>query len=352
MPSAIDMIRAKATDAGMDVATASVADVDLGFACDPIDMPDGSTIVPPAVLGQPVHELVCKLIDWEQPAKSRFVRLVGPPGTGKSRIARAIAHHAWTQVRGKEIEQRNGQPFYGLVELAPGPSSDELFFRYEFVPDKDDASRIKLVESTFVEAMRNGWVVVIDEVNVARDVALLSINATLDGRLALHLPATGETVIAQPGFAVLLTYNPGLVGSSDIPEAWYSRFPASIEIRSNWAALATARPKHERLVRAAKKLDDRRVNGALTGNSLTWTPQFREIDALADMIDRVGEQIAVALFIGDLDERSRNGQKVGDPELDAAVGLLEDAGFGHLKVDPKLIGATRTHGGFPLAIAG
>jgi hypothetical protein len=352
MSAALNAVRAKAAAAGMAVTTTSMADIELGFACEPIAMPDGSTIVPPSVLGRPVHELVCDLIDWKNPAKSRFVRLVGPPGTGKSRIARAIAHHAWTKVQGKPVEERHGQPFYGLVELSPGPSSDELFFRYEFVPDKDDASRIKLVESTFVQAMRNGWVVVIDEVNVARDVALLSINATLDGRLALHLPATGETVIAQPGFAVLLTYNPGLVGQSDIPEAWYSRFPASIEIRSNWAALAKARPEHEKLVKAAKKLDDKRVGGSITGNSLTWTPQFREIDALADMIDRVGELLAVALFVGDMDERSRTGQEVGPSELKAVIDLLDDAGLGHLHLDPKDIGSTRNHGGYPVAIAG
>ena len=68
---------------------------------------------------------------------------------------------------------------------------------------------MRLVDSAFVEAMRNGWLVMIDEVNTARDACLLSINATLDGRLALYLPATAETVIAQPGFGVLLAYNPG-----------------------------------------------------------------------------------------------------------------------------------------------
>ena len=97
---------------------------------------------------------------------------------------------------------------------------------------------MKLVDSAFVQAMREGWVVMIDEVNTARDVALLSINATLDGRLSLYLAATGETVVAQPGFAVLLAYNPGLVGATDIPDAWHSRFPATLEVTSNWAALA------------------------------------------------------------------------------------------------------------------
>ena len=106
------------------------------------------------------------------------------------------------------------------------------------MPVAGAGGQVALVDSAFVEAMREGWVVMIDEVNTARDVCLLSINATLDGRLALYLAATGETVIAQPGFAVLLAYNPGLVGATDIPDAWHSRFPATLEVTSNWAALA------------------------------------------------------------------------------------------------------------------
>ena len=43
---------------------------------------------------------------------------------------------------------------------------------------------------------------------------------------------------ARPGFAALLAYNPGLVGATDIPDAWHSRFPAALEVTSNWAALA------------------------------------------------------------------------------------------------------------------
>src|ERR1039458_8405352 len=88
--------------------------------------------------------------------------------------------------------------------------------------------------------MREGWVVMSDEVNTIRDAALLSINSCLDGRLSLYLPATAQTVIAQPGFACLLAYNPCLVGgaATDIPDAWHSRFPATLEVTSSWPALA------------------------------------------------------------------------------------------------------------------
>ena len=67
------------------------------------------------------------------PAASSFLRLIGPPGAGKSQIARAIAYRLWTG-RGREVAERHGVPFYGFVELQPGPSSDEFFFRYDYVP--------------------------------------------------------------------------------------------------------------------------------------------------------------------------------------------------------------------------
>lgn len=282
-------------------------------------LPDGRTLYPPSLFGRALHEVACDLMDLEHPTLSRFIRLVGPPGTGKSQIARAIAYLLWLK-RGKKIAKRHGVPFYGLIELQPGPSSDEFFFRYDYVPDEKDGSLIRLVEAAFVEAMRNGWIVVIDEANAARDVALLSINATLDGRLTLYLPATGETVVAQPGFGVILTYNPGLIGASDIPNAWYSRFPATVEVSSNWAALA-ALGVNPGLVAAAKKYDQQRKNG-----DLAWSPQFREVESLHVMCDRVGQRTAAAMFVSSLCEQVETGQ-IQHEDAAAACRMLDDGGF-------------------------
>lgn len=237
-----------------------------------------------------------------------------------------MAYRLW-QARGRDVEDRHGVPFYGFVEITGGPSSDEYLFRHEFVPAADDAGTIRLVDSGFVQAMREGWVVMIDEVNTIRDVALLSINSCLDGRLALYLPATGETVIARPGFACLLAYNPGLVGATDIPDAWHSRFPATLEVTSNWPALAqlgAPRP----LVSEAMALDRQRIAGE---DGLMWTPQFRDVEALARMIDRVGERAALALFVSNLTEQVQAG-KVQDAEAAAVCRMLDQAGYAHLKV--------------------
>src|SRR3954467_9141077 len=66
---------------------------------DPIVLPDGKRIYAPTLHGQRVDELALALLDMEPPARSNFLRLVGPPGAGKSQIARAIAYRLWTERR-------------------------------------------------------------------------------------------------------------------------------------------------------------------------------------------------------------------------------------------------------------
>ncbi|MFZ0379312.1 MAG: AAA family ATPase [Solirubrobacteraceae bacterium] len=208
--SALATIDEIGAEGEMDANVTDQVSFDLDAVSDPIVLPDGKRIYPPLLFGEPIDAVARKLIDVHDPAASRFLRLIGPPGTGKSQVARAVAYRLWRE-RGNEVTSRRGNPFYGLVEMQPGPSSDEYFFRHEFVPAAERGGDVRLVDSAFVEAMREGWLVMIDEANAARAVALLSINATLDGRLALYLPATAETVVARPGFAVLLAYNPGLL---------------------------------------------------------------------------------------------------------------------------------------------
>ena len=310
-----------------DLAPERPIDVlELGSLAEPIVLPDGKRIYPPRLHGQPIDELACALIDTDRPAESTFLRLTGPPGAGKSQIARAIAYRLWRN-RGRDVEDRCRMPFYGFVEISGGPSSDEYLFRHEFLPAADDAGTVRLVDSAFVQAMREGWVVMIDEVNTIRDIALLSINSCLDGRLSLYLPTTGETLIAQPGFACLLAYNPGLVGATDIPDAWHSRFPATLEVTSNWSALGELGAPRA-LVSEAMALDRQRIVGE---DGLMWTPQFRDIEALARMIDRVGERAALALFVSNLAEQVQAG-KVQDAEAAAVCRMLDQAGYAHLKV--------------------
>ena len=313
-------------DGELDANAPNPVSFDLDAVADPIVLPDGKRIYPPLLFGEPIDDVACKLIDTEHPAASRFLRLIGPPGAGKSQVARALAYRLWRE-RGLEVTERHGNPFYGLVEMQPGPGSDELFFRYDFVPAGERGGDVRLVDSAFVEAMRHGWLVMVDEVNTARDVCLLSINGTLDGRLALYLPATAETVIAQPGFGVLLAYNPGLVGATDIPDAWRSRFPATLEVTSNWAALIKLGAP-EPLVAAAGRLDTLRMSGE---DGLVWTPQFRDIESLHEMMLRVGERAAIGFFCSNMHEQLGTGT-IQDAESAAACRMLDESGYGHLRI--------------------
>src|SRR5262245_15891221 len=62
---------------------------------DAITLPCGRVIYPPKIFGTPVDEIACSLLDAQDPADARFLRLIGPPGTGKSQIARVIAYKRW-----------------------------------------------------------------------------------------------------------------------------------------------------------------------------------------------------------------------------------------------------------------
>src|SRR3954454_16684372 len=123
MASAIAAARQRINDVGADgdldgARAHSEIDLDIDAIADPIELPDGKLIYPPKLHGEPIDTIACALLDMQQPSRSRFLRLAGPPGTGKSKIARAIAHRLWPR-RGRPIETRHGEPFYGLVEMTP-----------------------------------------------------------------------------------------------------------------------------------------------------------------------------------------------------------------------------------------
>ena len=97
--SAIDAALSQIDDVARegDLAADPVSDdpLELEPAGEPIELPDGKRIYPPLLHGEPVDRLALALLDMEKPARSAFLRLIGPPEAGKSQIPRAIAYRLW-----------------------------------------------------------------------------------------------------------------------------------------------------------------------------------------------------------------------------------------------------------------
>jgi hypothetical protein len=138
MASAIAAALQRINDVGADgdldgAAAHGEIDLDIESIADSIELPDGKVIYAPKPHGEPIDRVACALLDMQQSSRSRFLRLVGPPGTGTSRSGRAIAYRLWTQ-RGRAVETRRGEPFYGFAEMPGGLSLDEFPLRYPSRP--------------------------------------------------------------------------------------------------------------------------------------------------------------------------------------------------------------------------
>ena len=93
--SAIDAALATIDEIGakgeMDAEARPPVGFDLDGGADPIVLPDGKRIYPPMLFGEPIDALACRLIDTQDPAASRFLRLAwrtmsmsSSPATGPS----------------------------------------------------------------------------------------------------------------------------------------------------------------------------------------------------------------------------------------------------------------------------
>ena len=93
-----------------------------------------------------------------------------------------------------------------------------------YIPD----SKGKLVfqEGLLVEAVRNGYWVILDELNLAPSEVLEALNRLLDDNNELFIVETQEVIKAHPKFRLFATQNPteGYGGRKELSEAFKNRF--------------------------------------------------------------------------------------------------------------------------------
>lgn len=90
----------------------------------------------------------------------------------------------------------------------------------------DSNGKLAFKEGVLVEAVRNGWWIILDELNLAPSEVLEALNRLLDDNRELFLPETQETVKPHPKFMLFATQNPpGLYGGRKVlSRAFRNRF--------------------------------------------------------------------------------------------------------------------------------
>ncbi|MBW3114373.1 MULTISPECIES: ATP-binding protein [Bacillaceae] len=135
--------------------------------------------------------------------------LKGPTGSGKTKLSDTLSSIF-------------SQPMHSIncsVDL-----DAEALLGYKTISEKDGKSTIEFIEGPVISAMKNGHLLYIDEINMAKPETLPILNGVLDYRRSITNPFTGEVIKAAPSFGVVAAINEGYVGTVPLNEALKNRF--------------------------------------------------------------------------------------------------------------------------------
>lgn len=100
----------------------------------------------------------------------------------------------------------------------------EALLGYKTIDYVDEKQVISFVEGPVIKAMKQGHLLYIDEINMAKPETLPILNGVLDYRKTITNPFTGEVIRAKEGFGVIAAINEGYVGTVPLNEALKNRF--------------------------------------------------------------------------------------------------------------------------------
>ncbi|OKL62401.1 hypothetical protein UA08_03002 [Talaromyces atroroseus] len=136
------------------------------------------------------------------------ILLQGPTSSGKTSMVEYLA-----KVSGNKFVRINNHEHTDLQEYLGSYVST-------------DGGTLKYQEGVLVEALRNGYWIVLDELNLAPSDVLEALNRLLDDNRELFLPETQEVIQPHPNFMLFATQNPaGLYGGRKVlSRAFRNRF--------------------------------------------------------------------------------------------------------------------------------
>ncbi|KYH14530.1 ATP-binding protein [Staphylococcus kloosii] len=136
--------------------------------------------------------------------------LKGPTGSGKTKLAETLS-------------ERLEQPMY-QVNCSVDLDAESLLGFKTIKTNDDGQQEIVFIDGPVIKAMKEGHILYIDEINMAKPETLPVLNGVLDYRRKLTNPFTGEVINAAPGFNVIAAINEGYIGTLPMNEALKNRF--------------------------------------------------------------------------------------------------------------------------------
>ncbi|MBO1197818.1 MoxR family ATPase [Staphylococcus simiae] len=141
---------------------------------------------------------------------NKNILLKGPTGSGKTKLAETLS-----DVVNIPMHQVNCS-----VDL----DTESLLGFKTIKTNSQGQQEIVFVDGPVIKAMKEGHILYIDEINMAKPETLPVLNGVLDYRRQITNPYTGEVIKAVPGFNVIAAINEGYVGTLPMNEALKNRF--------------------------------------------------------------------------------------------------------------------------------